>query len=165
MLYMGSVIGMFSAVVTVLEQILKTKGYGDRFASDCIAYMIVCGLFGSTLVSYLIDKSKQYIPSMKLSAGLTAISFAALSAAMHYSSVEPIIATLSAVFGFFGFMIYPLGLELGIECCFPVTQEATSSGLLMLSGQLQGILFIYLTTQTAKDTIHGLDYKCEHRFY
>ena len=115
---MGSAIGMFSALVTLMEQILKTKGYGDRFASNCTAYMIGSGLIGSTVVSYVIDKNKKYIPSMKVAAALTAISLIAFLGAMNYHSIKPIIATLSAVFGFFGFMTYPLGLELGIESSF-----------------------------------------------
>ena len=36
-------------------------------------------------------------------------------------------------FGFFGFALYPIALELGVECTFPVA-EATSAGLLVISG-------------------------------
>ena len=159
---MGSSVGMFSALVTIMEQILRTKHYGDKFASDCITIMIVSGLIGSSLVSYVVDKNKKYITYMKLAVGLTAISINGLLVSTNYSNIKPIIAIFSAIFGFFGFMTYPLGLELGVECTFPAVQEATSSGLLMLSGQLQGIFFIYLTTQTAKQNIKGiLDYKCK----
>ena len=159
---MGCAVGIFSALVTIMEQILRTKHYSDKFASDCIAIMIGSGLVGSALVSYVVDKNKKYIPYMKGAIGLTAISLNFLLVSLNYSKIKPIIATFSAIYGFFGFMTYPLGLELGIECTFPAVQEATSSGLLMLSGQLQGILFIYLTTQTAEQNTKGiLDYKCE----
>lgn len=162
MLYMGCAVGMFSAIVTILEQLIRTKGYSDRFASDCISIMIGSGLIGSATVSYIVGKNKDYITYIKLAVGLTAISVTGLFASLNYSKIKPIIATFCAIFGFFGFMTYPLGLELGIECTFPVVAEATSSGLLMLSGQLQGILFIYLTTQSAKEDIGGhLDYKCQ----
>lgn len=36
-------------------------------------------------------------------------------------------------FGFFGFALFPIALELGVECTYPVA-EGTSAGLLQISG-------------------------------
>ena len=44
-----------------------------------------------------------------------------------------LIALAVSGFGFFGFAVYPIGLELSVESTYPVA-EATSSGVLMLSG-------------------------------
>ncbi|CAG2165889.1 unnamed protein product [Oppiella nova] len=149
LLYMGCGVGMFSALITILEEILESKGYDDSFASVCTAIMIGSGVLGAAAVSHVVDRNKRYMTAMKLSVGLTAIAINGLLVSFNYSDIKHIISIFCAIFGFFGFMSYPLGLELGIECSFPVVPEATSSGFLMICGQIQGIIFTYLSTQLA----------------
>lgn len=43
------------------------------------------------------------------------------------------VATVCSLFGFFGFSIYPVAMELSVECTYPVG-EATSAGLIFVSG-------------------------------
>lgn len=43
------------------------------------------------------------------------------------------LATICAVFGFFGTSFYPVAMELCVECSYPVG-EATSTGLIFVSG-------------------------------
>lgn len=45
------------------------------------------------------------------------------------------------VFGVLGLAIYPVGLEMSAEVTFPVT-ETTSTGLIVLSGQITSVIFI-----------------------
>lgn len=53
------------------------------------------------------------------------------------------------LFGMFGLATYPVGLELSAECAYPV-EETTSTGLIVLSGQVQSIIYIALITLLAK---------------
>ncbi|XP_043530482.1 solute carrier family 49 member A3 isoform X2 [Chiloscyllium plagiosum] len=59
------------------------------------------------------------------------------------------LAVVCSLFGLLGFSIYPVGMELGVECSYPVG-EATSAGLIFVSGQLQGSLFIYFLPALAQ---------------
>lgn len=43
------------------------------------------------------------------------------------------VAVVCSLFGFFGFSIYPVAMELSVECSYPVG-EATSAGLIFISG-------------------------------
>lgn len=43
------------------------------------------------------------------------------------------VAAVCSLFGFFGFSIYPVAMELSVECSYPVG-EATSAGLIFVSG-------------------------------
>lgn len=43
------------------------------------------------------------------------------------------VAAVCSLFGFFGFSIYPVAMELSVECSYPVG-EATSAGLVFVSG-------------------------------
>ncbi len=51
----------------------------------------------------------------------------------HMRDKEPYIATSLSLFGLFGFAIYPVCLELGVECVYPVC-EGTSAGFMAMSG-------------------------------
>lgn len=53
------------------------------------------------------------------------------------------VAAVCSLFGFFGFSIYPVAMELSVECSYPVG-EATSAGLIFISGQIQSVLYIIL---------------------
>lgn len=59
-----------------------------------------------------------------------------------------IIAILSSLIGFFGLAVVPLGNELVVEVlknkCEREIDEATSSGMLIVGSQIQGILFLLL---------------------
>lgn len=44
-----------------------------------------------------------------------------------------VIGAVCALFGLFGFSIYPVAMELSVECSYPVG-AATSAGLLFISG-------------------------------
>jgi len=51
----------------------------------------------------------------------------------QYAHLEVALALLCATSGFFGLALYPVCLELSVECSFPVG-EGTAAGFLCLSG-------------------------------
>ncbi|XP_061747531.1 solute carrier family 49 member A3-like [Nerophis ophidion] len=53
------------------------------------------------------------------------------------------VAIVCALFGFLGVSIYPAVMELSVECSYPVG-EATSAGLVFISGQVQSLIYIIL---------------------
>lgn len=53
------------------------------------------------------------------------------------------------VFGIFGLAAYPVGLQLSAECTFPVS-ETTSTGLVVLSGQIQTIIYLSVMKSMTK---------------
>lgn len=48
-----------------------------------------------------------------------------------------------------GLATYPIGLELSAECAYPVS-ETTSTGLIVLSGQVQSVIYVAAMTILAK---------------
>jgi FLVCR family MFS transporter 7 len=53
------------------------------------------------------------------------------------------------VFGVSGLAAYPVGLQLSAECTYPVS-ETTSTGLVVLSGQIQTIIYLSVMKTMAK---------------
>ena len=58
------------------------------------------------------------------------------------SDISVAIAVVISGIGLFGFAFYPIGLELAVESTYPVA-EATSSGVLMLSGYVIQCTSVY----------------------
>nr|XP_033773990.1 solute carrier family 49 member A3 isoform X2 [Geotrypetes seraphini] len=66
---------------------------------------------------------------------------------MEYSNASQLrnqiilLAVVCSLFGLFGFSIYPICMELSVECSYPVG-EGTSTGLIFISGQIQGVIYL-----------------------
>uniref|UniRef100_A0A8C3S1Z1 Solute carrier family 49 member 3 n=1 Tax=Chelydra serpentina TaxID=8475 RepID=A0A8C3S1Z1_CHESE len=122
MVCFGAGIGMFTCFSALLEQILCIKGYSD-VRPFCILSIICYTGTGN---------SKQ--------GGLGyCITICVLS---HVNQAIPL-ALISSLFGFFGFSIYPVAMELAVECSYPVG-EGTSTGLIFVSSQIQGVILMLL---------------------
>jgi MFS family permease len=100
--------------------------------------MMVGGIVGASILPVLSDKLRKRKPFLVISTlcaipGLVGLTFA--------GSYIPLIAS-SFVFGFFLMAAGPIGFQYSAEICYPAP-EATSQGLLMLAGQISGIIFVF----------------------
>ncbi|XP_043915041.1 solute carrier family 49 member A3 isoform X2 [Protopterus annectens] len=144
--------GIFTAFSTLLEQILCVRGHSNFFIGLCGALFIALGMVGAALFGVYVDKTKRFMEVVKINFCLTAlasIGFALVSRMTRSTTAEGLVVVVCALFGLFGISIYPVCMELAVECSYPVG-EATSAGLLFVSGQVQGIVFIVLLQVLAK---------------
>ncbi|XP_032806747.1 solute carrier family 49 member A3 [Petromyzon marinus] len=145
----GAGVALFTAFTTLLEQILCSRGYSDSFSGLCGALTIGFGIIGAGLVGFYVDRSKKFVEVAKINFCLAALAACVFAMVCGMREQEYVIAVACCVFGMFGFSIYPVCMELGVECTYPVG-EATSSGILFISGQLQGVLYIVLMQVVAR---------------
>uniref|UniRef100_A0A8C8RI95 Solute carrier family 49 member 3 n=1 Tax=Pelusios castaneus TaxID=367368 RepID=A0A8C8RI95_9SAUR len=145
MICFGAGIGLFTCFSALLEQILCVMGYSNFFAGLNGALFTVSGLLGAFLLGLYVDKTKQFIESTKICFSLTALASIAFATVSRFRNQTVPLALISSLFGFFGFSIYPVSMELAVECSYPVG-EGTSTGLVFVSGQIQGIILM-LTLQ------------------
>ena len=99
--------------------------------------MIVGGIIGAVVVPILSDHYRKRTPFLLLavigaSLGLVGVTFAESYWLLLVSAF---------VFGFFLLSAGPVGFQYGAEVTHP-TPEGTSNGLLLLMGQISGIVFI-----------------------
>ncbi|PVD29614.1 hypothetical protein C0Q70_08869 [Pomacea canaliculata] len=137
----GAGLALFTAFTTFLEQILCPRGYSNDFAGLCGALLIACGIVGAGVAGAIVDKTKRFEEVAKggyVAAVLACIVFTEIS---RYRDLEIPIAVSIGVFGFFGFGAYPVSMEMAVEVTYPVA-EATSSGLLYVSGQIQSLVYM-----------------------
>jgi len=131
-------LGMFNAISTWIEQIVEPRGFGSTDAGIVGAVMLVGGIAGAGIISVLSDRTRRRKPFLVIALvgmvpGLVGLAFA---------STLTLLAISSFVFGFFLMSAYPVGIQYGAEVSYPAP-ESTSQGIIVLAGQVAGILFIF----------------------
>ncbi|XP_065717295.1 solute carrier family 49 member A3 isoform X2 [Patagioenas fasciata] len=151
----GGGIGMFTCFSALLEQILCEKEYSNEFAGLNGALFTVCGLLGAFLLGLYVDRTRKFIESTKICFCLTALASIMFAVTSRFRHQAVMLAVTSSLFGFFGFAIYPIAMELAVECSYPVG-EGTSTGLIFVASQIEGVILMVLlqalTVRVSEDT-------------
>ncbi|MGZ5384882.1 MAG: MFS transporter, partial [Acidimicrobiia bacterium] len=130
-------LGMFNAISTWIEQIVAPRGFGPQQAGIIGALMVVGGIFGAGILPVISDRRRRRKPFLVLAVSGMAPGLIGLAFAPSY----PLLLLSSFVFGFFMMSAYPLGFQYSAEISYPAP-ESTSQGIIMMAGQISGILFI-----------------------
>jgi len=131
-------LGVFNAVTTWIEDILRPRGFSTTQAGITGGLMIVGGIIGALFIPILSDRYKKRTPFIIIALtgatlGLTGVTFA---------TSYWLLLTSGAVLGFFLLSSGPIGFQYGAEITYPAS-EGTSNGMLLLMGQISGIAFIF----------------------
>ncbi|NOY55428.1 MAG: major facilitator superfamily domain-containing protein 7 [Actinobacteria bacterium] len=130
-------LGMFNAISTWIEQIVSPRGFGPEQAGVIGAVMVIGGILGAGILSVLSDRSRRRKPFLVMAVAGMAPGLVGLAFAASY----PLLLVSSFVFGFFMMSAYPLGFQYSAEIGYPAP-ESTSQGIIVMAGQVSGILFI-----------------------
>jgi cyanate permease len=131
-------LGVFNSVTTWIEDIVRPRQFTITQAGLAGGLMILGGIVGALVLPGLSDRYRRRVPFILLALalalpGLAGITFARAALWLHASSFLLGFSLLSAG---------PIGFQYGAEIARP-TPEGTSNGLLLLMGQISGILFIF----------------------
>ncbi|MGB7873409.1 MAG: MFS transporter [Anaerolineales bacterium] len=130
-------LGAFNAVTTWIEEILNPRGFSVTQAGNAGGAMILGGIIGAVVMPLLSDHYRKRTPFLIIAvAGATLGLLGIIYAASNWS-----LLVTSFIFGFFLLSAGPLGFQYGAEITYPAP-EGTSNGLLLLMGQVSGIIFI-----------------------
>ncbi|CAI5455198.1 unnamed protein product [Caenorhabditis angaria] len=151
---MGGGIGMFNCLYTVMFELLCPSGYTNTFSGLCAALMIVGGVFGAAASGVFVDRTKLYEETLKIALGLAVVFGLTFLQLTLYPGLNIFILATCLLFGVLGLATYPIGLELASECTFPVS-EATSSGLIVLSGQVQSLIYVFIMKRYTRELEPG----------
>jgi len=146
-------LGVFNAVTTWIEDIVRPRGFSIIQAGYVGGLMIMGGIIGAVVIPIISDHYRRrtpYLVSAVMGAilGLVGITFATSYWLLLVSAF---------VFGFFLLSAGPIGFQYGAEITHPAP-EGTSNGLLLLMGQISGIVFIlgldiFKSTETGSMTL------------
>ncbi len=130
-------LGAFNAITTWIEEILAPRGFSATQAGNAGGLMILGGIVGAVVVPMLSDQVRKRVPFLILAIAGAAVGLAGLTFVGGY----PLLLIFSFIFGFFLLSAGPIGFQYGAEITYPAP-EGTSNGLLLLMGQVSGIIFI-----------------------
>ena len=128
-------LGTFNAVTTWIENIV---GLSSTQAGMIGGLMIVGGIIGALVLPTLSDHYRKRIPFIMLALVGATLGLVGITFIHNYA----LLLVAAFVLGFFLLSAGPIGFQYGAEITYP-TPEGTSNGLLLLMGQISGIIFIF----------------------
>jgi len=131
-------LGVFNAVTTWIEDIVRPRGFSITQAGIIGGLMVLGGIVGAVVMPSLSDHYRKRIPFILLALAGATLGLAGITYATSYWLL------LASAFGlgFFLLSAGPIGFQYGAEVTYPAP-EGTSNGLLLLMGQISGIVFIF----------------------
>jgi MFS family permease len=131
-------LGVFNSVTTWIEDILRPRGFSITQAGVTGGLMVLGGIAGAIIVPPLSDRKRKRVPYILIALAASSIGLIGIT----YSTSYALLLVASFVMGFFLLAAAPIGFQYGAEITYPAP-EGTSNGLLLLVGQISGILFIF----------------------
>ena len=131
-------LGTFNAVTTWIENIVRPSGLSSTQAGMIGGLMIGGGIIGALVLPTLSDHYRKRIPFIILALVGATLGLVGITFIHNYA----LLLVAAFVLGFFLLSAGPIGFQYGAEITYP-TPEGTSNGLLLLMGQISGIIFIF----------------------
>nr|CAD2170407.1 unnamed protein product [Meloidogyne enterolobii] len=145
----------WSIFFTASKQLVVLGFDNNKISSgDLLAFSAFAGTLSTIFGGWIVDRTKKFNEFIKCSYIGIAITATSLNFLLRNPLIFDRIFVLIALFIFFTILgiftipVFPISLELGVESTFPVA-EASSSGILVIAGQLQLFLLTF--------TMHSLE--------
>jgi cyanate permease len=142
-------LGTFNAVTTWIENILAPRGFNSAQAGVVGGLMIFGGILGALVVPSFSDRIRKRVPFIILALAGATLGLVGVAFATAYW----LLLAASFILGFFLLSSGPIGFQYAAEVTYP-TPEGTSNGLVILMGQISGIIFIF-AMDSFKDAFTG----------
>ncbi len=130
-------LGMFNAVSTMIDSICLNKGLTIDQSGMVGGIMLIGGVIGALILPILSDKVRK----RKIFLVVCMVGMIPGIAGLHLSSGYGTALVSSFILGFFVMSAGPIGFQYAAEVSFP-TPESTSQGIILLAGQISGLLFV-----------------------
>jgi MFS family permease len=129
-------LGMFNAISTCIEQVCRRLTIEQ--AGLVGGMMLFGGIVGAVILPAVSDKVRRRKPVFVV---CTIGMFPGIIGLTVFSGYVPLLVS-GFTFGFFMMSAGPIGFQYGAELSRPAP-ESTAQGLLLLAGQISGILFVF----------------------
>jgi MFS family permease len=129
-------LGIFNAVSTCIDQICRNLTMDETGMVG--GAMLLGGIIGAAVLSALSDKKRKRKPFLVI---CMIFMFPGLVGLTIFTAFIPMLIS-AFIFGFFIMGAAPIGFQYGAEKSYPAP-ESTSQGIIMLAGQISGIIFVF----------------------
>ncbi|XP_012590346.1 PREDICTED: major facilitator superfamily domain-containing protein 7, partial [Condylura cristata] len=124
------------------------RGLPQEFSGLCGALFIAFGVLGALALGLYVDRTKHFTGAVKVGLCLTSLVCVAFALVSQLRGQTAALAAVCSLLGAFGFSVFPVAMELAVECSFPVG-EGAAAGLIFVLGQAEGVLLMLLLTSLA----------------
>lgn len=131
--------GIFNALLTLTESILKPRGITMEQAGIVGAVFVIAGVIGAVVLPITSDKLRRRTPLFVVAIVLLVPLYLGIT----YISDFTLVTLVSGIAGFTVMGVAPILFQHGAEVAYPV-KEGTSFGLILLMGQISGALFVVI---------------------
>jgi len=131
--------GIFNALLTLIEAILLPRGISSAQAGIVGAVFVIAGVIGAVVLPIVSDKLHVRIPFFVGVISLLIPLYLGFTFVNNYI----LLVIIAAIAGFAIMGVAPILFQYGAEVAYPI-QEGTSLGVILLMGQISGVLFVYL---------------------
>jgi len=131
-------LGMFNGVSTWIENIVRPRGFSISQAGMLGGLMLIGGIVGAVVMPIFSDRARRRKPFIILSLACVLPGLVGMTFATSYW----LLLVSGFAFGFFLLSSGPIGFQFGAELTHPAP-EGTSNSLLLVMGQVSGIIFIF----------------------
>ncbi|MDX1284373.1 MAG: MFS transporter, partial [Draconibacterium sp.] len=135
-------LGIFNAVSTCIDQICKDLTMDETGLVGGV--MLIGGVLGALILPTLSDKKRKRKPFIVI---CMIFMLPGLIGLTIFSDFIPMMIS-AFIFGFFIMSAGPIGFQYGAEKSYPAP-ESTSQGIVLLVGQVSGILFVLGVNKTS----------------
>jgi FLVCR family feline leukemia virus subgroup C receptor-related protein len=139
--------GCYYALSTLLAQLLAPYNYTTDVSGILGFILTISGIFGGMITGIVADKTQYHKALLKIDFFVSAGTIIGVTILLQKSMMFIPLCIIFAVFGFFITAVLPLSFELGAECTYDSNSnldlEALSTGFLMVSAQVFGIIFTF----------------------
>jgi MFS family permease len=139
MIIMFIALGIFNALMTCINDILTPRGISASDAGLIGGVIVLVGLVGAIVIPVFSDRLRKRRLPLIISIGVALPGIIGIAFFPDFG----LIVAAAAVAGFFMMGAGPVAFQYGAEIAYPLP-EGTSYGLLMVMGQISGILFTNL---------------------
>jgi MFS family permease len=131
-------LGMFNALTTSIDQLSEVKGFSSRQTGEIMGVLFAAGIVGALILPTWSDRARRRRPFIVAAIGLVAPAILGMALATDYYFM----LASAALFGVFLLgAAGPIGFQYAAEVGRPAP-ESLSQGILLLAGQVSGILFV-----------------------
>lgn len=134
-------LGIFNAVTTCIDQVCQELTMDQTGMVGGV--MLLAGVLGAVIIPPLSDRMRKRKPFL---VACMILMLPGLAGMIVFHGFIPMMVS-AFVFGFFIMSAGPVGFQYGAEKSYPAP-ESTSQGLILLIGQISGIIFVYGLNKT-----------------
>lgn len=134
----------------VLDDILHSQGYDDKFCGTLIAHSFFFGTFFMLMGAAWVDNSANYVKVSRISSILCALGIVTFNISIILPNIKNVILVTNIMASFGCSLMYPSLFQVGLRCASTILPEATVSAIAIVLLQITQFILMNVLSPLEK---------------